>query len=711
MTPVPTPNSVKVPLRVLLVEDLPDDADLIIVALESAGYAVAPTRVDAEADYINALKNGADVILCDEVLPGFSSARAFSLLQGYAPEVPFIIVSGRIGDDLAVQALRDGADDYLLKDRLARLGPAVRGALERRRLMSETRKFCQLIQHIPQLFWVSGAAQTSLSYASPAFEKLTGRTLMDVGHNREDWLNLVHDDDRERVKCAWSRHPALGAYDTQYRMVHADGTQRWVHERAFCMPSGPGEIDSVAGIMEDVTERMDAQGRLLYAAHYDHLTALPNRVLFYDRLRQALAQAQRNDRHVAVFLIDLDRFKIVNDTLGHAIGDKVLQQVAQRLARCLRTQDTVGRLGGDEFGVILTEVAAPADAGLVAKQIVASFGEFIAVEGNELFTTVSIGIALHPSDSESVDGLVRAADAAMYGAKSSGGNGYQFYTADMNERALEKVQLEHRLRRALERGEFLLHFQPKVDLVTGEVSGFEALIRWQPPDGALVAPDDFIPTLEETGLIVPVGQWVLRSACKQVRAWTDAGIRPMPIAINVSARQLRDQDLCAVVRAALHEYDVAPRLLDIEITESAAMQNTDVCIAALKELKALGIHVSLDDFGTGYSSLSYLQRLPVNALKIDRSFIADLATNPDDASIAKAVINMAHNLGLTVVAEGVESEAQLSFLTAHGCDQIQGYYFSRPLAESDATDLLREHRRLRRPASANTETTSVRATG
>ncbi|HEV7799482.1 MAG TPA: EAL domain-containing protein, partial [Burkholderiales bacterium] len=470
-----------------------------------------------------------------------------------------------------------------------------------------------------------------------------------------------------------------------------------MHDRAFPVPGPDGQIYRIAGVTEDVTARKRAEERLVHLAHYDQLTGLPNRVLFYDRLKQALAQARRNDWITAVLFIDLDRFKAVNDTIGHAGGDLLLKDVSDRLARCVRAADTLGRLGGDEFAVVLSKLGTPQDAAGIAAAILEALAEPFDIEGHEIYTTASIGIAVYPSDTENTDILIRNADTAMYEAKAAGRNVYRFYTAEMNQLALERMQLEGKLRRALERKEFLLHFQPKLDLVTGDIAGCEALLRWASPDEGLVSPARFIPLLEETGLIVPVGEWVLQAACAQVKAWKDARVRPVPIAINLSARQFQQQDLTATVRKALHEHAVAARYLELEITESVAMQNAEASIGTLRDLKALGVKLAIDDFGTGYSSLSYLKRLPVDTVKIDRAFVTELATNPDDASIAQAIINMAHNLGLKVVAEGVETASQLAFLTSHDCDQMQGYYFSRAVPEAEMTDMLRQNRRLQRP--------------
>jgi diguanylate cyclase (GGDEF)-like protein/PAS domain S-box-containing protein len=483
----------------------------------------------------------------------------------------------------------------------------------------------------------------------------------------------------------------------EIRLKRKDGSVIWAMSAISLVRDADGKPKHFVSVTQDISGNKLAQERLLHLAHYDHLTGLPNRALFYDRLQQALAQARRNGWISAVLFVDLDRFKIVNDTLGHAHGDEVLQKVAERLTRCVRSGDTVGRLGGDEFAIILNELAASENAGVVAQNVLKVLSDPFAVDGNEVHATASIGIAIYPADSANVDTLISDADTAMYSAKAAGRNGFRYYTSEMNERALEKVQLERKLRRALERDEFLLHFQPKMDIASGEIAGFEALLRWQPPGSALVPPERFIPLLEETGLIVPVGEWVLRAACAQVSQWSAAHLRPVPIAVNLSARQFHQQDLCAVVKKSLKEHGVAAGFIELEITESAAMRNPETSIATLRELKALGVHLSIDDFGTGYSSLSYLKRLPVDTVKIDRSFITDLATNPDDASIAQAIINMAHNLRLKVVAEGVETASQLSFLSSHGCDQMQGYYFARPLPANEVTQMLQENRQLQRP--------------
>ena len=481
---------------------------------------------------------------------------------------------------------------------------------------------------------------------------------------------------------------------SERRLLRKDGSLLWVHHSTSLARDEKGQPRHFITVAEDISERKRVQEQLIHLAHHDSLTSLPNRELFYDRLGHALDRARRRNWIVGVLFIDLDRFKVVNDTLGHNVGDQLLRQVAPRLAQCVRAEDTVGRLGGDEFAIILTELVRIDDAGVVAQKIIAMLAEPFDVEGHEVFTTASIGIATYPGDADTGAILIKHADVAMYRAKAQGKNNYQFYSAAMNTQTAERLQLENLLRYAIQRNEFVLHYQPKADLRTGRITGVEALLRWQRPGGALVPPGDFIPLLEESGLIVAAGEWVLRAACAQIRAWLEGGLTPVPVAVNLSARQFHQQNICEMVTNTLREFGIAPHLLELEITEGAAMHDADGTTATLRSLKALGVHIAIDDFGTGYSSLGYLKRFPIDSLKIDRSFVTDLPDDQDDASIAQAVITMAHALRLKVIAEGVENEAQLEFLAANGCDEMQGYYFSRPLSDEACTQLLRDGRKL-----------------
>jgi diguanylate cyclase (GGDEF)-like protein/PAS domain S-box-containing protein len=453
-------------------------------------------------------------------------------------------------------------------------------------------------------------------------------------------------------------------------------------------------LQSLANTMGTAIDRKALEQRFAYLAQFDSLTGLPNRSLLLDRFTQTLTLAARHRWMVGILFVDLDRFKVVNDTRGHGMGDALLVQVAGRLQECVRTADTVGRLGGDEFAVVLSALERAADAGLVADKVINALSLPFHLEGQEIYISASLGIAMYPSDGTRADELLKNSDTAMYRAKERGRNTFQYYVPEMNERSAERLALETQLRGALERQEFLLHYQPKANIATGEISGFEALLRWQHPVRGLVGPDLFISILEDTGMIVPVGEWVLRTVCEQLTRWKAAGILTRPVAVNLSARQFQQKNLDSVIAAILAETRVDADLLELELTESMLMKDPEEARQTLEALRAYGVALAVDDFGTGYSSLLYLQRFPLDALKIDRAFIRDITTKPDDASIAVAIITLAHSLKLKVIAEGVETEAQLNFLRANGCDEMQGYYFSPALNVESCTRALIERRRL-----------------
>ena len=438
-------------------------------------------------------------------------------------------------------------------------------------------------------------------------------------------------------------------------------------------------LTELTGDIAFAIDHLDKQEKLNYLAYYDVLTGLPSRTLFQDRLDQALTSANRHEGRLAVLLIDLDNFKNINDSLGHNAGDQLLKQLATRLANSLREGDTVARLGGDEFVSILVNVASEEDVTVVTQRILKLSAEPFTIDDHELFVTCSIGISLYPKDGEDAETLLKNADAALYSAKDKGRNNAQFCSAEMNVKALQRLTLENDLRQALKRQEFLLHYQPRVDLCSGEITGMEALVRWQHPEQGLVPPGSFIPAAEDSGLIVPLGTWVLHTACAQNKAWQAAGLKPVCVAVNLSARQFRQQDLVELVTRILRETGLDAAYLELELTESMIMHDVEATIATLTRLKAIGVKFSIDDFGTGYSSLSYLKRFPIDFLKIDQSFVRDLTTDPDDAAITKTIISMAHDLGHKVIAEGVETEEQKSFLQLHHCDEMQGYLFSRPV--------------------------------
>lgn len=452
------------------------------------------------------------------------------------------------------------------------------------------------------------------------------------------------------------------------------------------------EVAYYVGIFTDITNIKLTEQRLHHLAHFDPLTQLPNRLLFHDRFQQALLEVGRHQRMVALILLDLDRFKNINDTLGHQAGDALLDAAAKRLSSCVRKSDTVARLGGDEFSLVLSDIPDPKSAAGVARKIIEVFAEPFNLDGREVFVTASMGITLYPSDGARVERLLQNADMALYRAKEQGRNNFQFFSEDMNLEVVKRLDLELALRGALERNEFAVYYQPRLDCLTGRITGVEALVRWNHPTRGVVEPSDFIYAAEETGLIVPIGEWVLRASCEQKRAWQEAGLPSVDMAVNVSARQLGQTDLVDTAVGIIADTGLDPGSIELELTETVAMKDADATIRILREFKKNGIRVCIDDFGTGYSSLSYLKRFPIDKLKIDKSFVEFCPTSPDDKAIVETVVAMAHSLKLSVVAEGVETEDQLSLLRMVNCDEWQGYYFSPPVPADEFAALLQKRR-------------------
>ncbi|MCI0528087.1 MAG: EAL domain-containing protein, partial [Nitrospira sp.] len=506
--------------------------------------------------------------------------------------------------------------------------------------------------------------------------------------------DLTHPDD---AKVDWNLFRALvegkrDHYQIEKRYYRKEGALVWGHLNVSIVRGAGGEPLFAISMVENITERKRAEETIQHLAYYDVVTNLPNRTLFNDRLSLALTYARHNQRKLAVMFLDLDRFKTINETLGHAIGDRLLRAVAERLGSCLREGDTIARLGGDEFMLLLPETSYADDEAKIAQKILEVFKLAFHLEGHELHITPSIGIALYPNDGEDAETLLKKADTALHRAKTQGGNSYQFNTITMNAKALERLVLENGLRRSLEREEMVVYYQPQVSLHSGQVVGMEALLRWKHPDRGLMPPMKFIPLAEETDLIVSIGEWVLYSACVQAKTWQMGGFPPLRVAVNISARLFRQHSLLETVRRALRETRLDPDCLELELTEGTLMENAEITIKTLHELKTMGTHLSVDDFGTGYSSLSYLKRFPIDTLKIDQSFVRDITTDPDDAAIARLIIAMAHSLKLKVIAEGVETEEQLAFLQTQECDEMQGYLFSKPLPVEAFTQLLQERR-------------------
>ena len=527
-----------------------------------------------------------------------------------------------------------------------------------------------------------------------------------LGFEREDFLQVGPGRDHDgRSQLAELYDKLLagdqGAPMAELQLHRKDGSQLAVEVQRRTLRSGQSWI--LVAVARDITERKEAEQRLLKLAHFDTLTGLPNRSQFYDSLTHALTQAQEHQWSVAVLFLDVDRFKNVNDTLGHTIGDELLRQFSSRLVDCLRVRDTISRFGGDEFAAILILPDGAQHSVVVVDKIREAMRKPFDLHGHEVTVTASIGIAVFPDDATDADTLIQYADTAMYRAKEAGRDAFRFFTAEMNAQSMARLDMENALRRAIDNEEFVLFFQPKVHIVTGRVSGAEVLIRWRRPGHGMVSPAVFIPLLEETGLIVRVGNWVLDQACRKIADWCASSIGPVHLSVNVSGIQFFVGGLEEEVLRAIRKHDIAPDLLELELTESSLMSNAEETISVLRNLKALGIQISIDDFGTGYSSLAYLKRFPIDKLKIDIAFVREVTSNPDDAAIVLAIISMAHSMKLQVIAEGVENDAQLAYLRRHGCDEMQGYYFSRPVPQEEFEQMLMKGKQLQAPREMGSE--------
>ncbi|WP_298239574.1 cell division protein ZapA [uncultured Bradyrhizobium sp.] len=530
-----------------------------------------------------------------------------------------------------------------------------------------------------------------------AAERVYGRPVADFMADQALWLGAVHPADQGLV-LQWLSSVVRGGPSTlQYRIIDSGGQVRWLEDRARAVLDGNGRPLRIDGVSSDITERKLHEEETSWLVNHDALTGLPNRNLLNDRLGQALARARRAEQPVGVLFLDLDGFKFINDSFGHTLGDNLLKAVSTRLSGAVRDGDSVARLGGDEFVVVLENVGDAAAAEAVAQQVLQALAQPFTVGDQSLHVTTSIGISVFPEDGHSPEILLKHADVAMYRAKDQGRNGVQRYAREMSVRTDERVQLERALRLSVQAEQFELHYQPQVDLRSGAVSSVEALIRWHHPEFGKVSPARFIPLAEETGLIIPLGEWVLRQACRQLKAWHDAGRRDLTMAVNVSARQFHHQDIPRLVRRVLEETGVPPQSLELELTESVLLYNADAVIEVLRQLKAIGVSLAMDDFGTGYSSLSYLKRFPIDTIKIDRSFTTDLPQSKDAASITRAIIAMAQSLDMRTVAEGVETEDQLGFLSLNACDAVQGFYFSPALPAEQVGAMLAENRPLTVP--------------
>ena len=693
--------------KILIADDDPLSRLFVKNALEPAGMVVleATGGKDALAKF-EAI--GPDLVILDIMMPDMDGyltcSRVRSLPSG--KRVPILVLTGLDDAQSIGQAYQHGATDFITKPVNATiLCHHVRYMLRTNNVLhalirSESR--LELAQRIARIGNWDWNPTTNRFTMSNELCRLVGVRPQDFAGTFEAFLALVHADDRPIVTGALQK--LVGQHtpcDIDHRIVLPNGTDFIIHLQAEGVREEETDDITVIGTAQDITERKQAERAIHQLAYYDSLTGLANRVLFKDRLSNALSYAERHHQHLATLFIDLDRFKIINDTLGHTVGDLLLTHVAERLSDSVRQSDSVSRhadhepmhalarLGGDEFTILLTALPQPEDAGRVARRILDSLAHPFSIEGHEIFISASIGISIFPSDGSTVEALLKNADTAMYHAKEQGRNNCQFYSSGLNAAAAERLDLENELRRALEREEFVVFYQPKLNIHSRRILGAEALVRWKHPKRGLVPPGVFLNAAIDTGLIRSMDEWVLREACRQVKAWEKAGLPAITISANVSNSLFHGRTLPTTVADALRDSGLNPAQLELELTESIAMRDVEASVTMLEGLRTMGVRLSIDDFGTGYSSLSYLQRFPLSRLKIDQSFVRDLLTNENNVKITRAIIAMAHSLNLAVLAEGVETEGQLARLREEGCDEVQGYLFSRPVCAEDFEKLLK----------------------
>jgi diguanylate cyclase (GGDEF)-like protein/PAS domain S-box-containing protein len=691
----------KKPIKVLLlVEDNPGDARLLREMLNEQGSQYTElTHVERMSDAEKHLaEHEVDIILIDLGLPDADGLAAVRRAHAAAPRVPLVVLTGLDDESLAAQALQEGAQDYLIKGQIEARGllRALRYAVERKNmeeaLFGEKERAQVTLNSIGDAVACTDISG-NISFLNLVAEKMSGWTWQEAaGRPMPEVLRILDASSREIVA-----NPMDVEFDRDEIMhlppncvlIRRDGIEIPIEDSVAAIHDREGKATGAVIVFRDVSAVRAMALEMAHLAEHDFLTGLPNRMLLNDRVSRAIASAPRHMKKVAVLFLDLDGFKHINDSLGHAIGDKLLQSIAKRLGNCVRGADTVSRQGGDEFVVLLSEVELSEDAAIAARRMLRAVAELHSVDQHDLHVTTSIGVSVYPDDALDAETLIKNADTAMYQAKENGRQSYQFFRPAMNIRAVERQSIEESLRRALERKEFSLHYQPKIDLRTGEITGAEALLRWTHPVRGPISPAQFIPIAEDCGLILPIGNWVLREACKQAREWLDADLPLGTMAVNISAMDFLNEKFLEGIFANLQETGLDPRSLELELTESVLMKHAGTAESSLKALRARGVHLAVDDFGTGYSSLSYLRRFPVDALKIDQSFVRQITTTPEETSIVAAVISMGRSLKLRVIAEGVETQDELAFLQAHHCDEAQGYYFSRPVPPQQFAQLLK----------------------
>jgi diguanylate cyclase (GGDEF)-like protein/PAS domain S-box-containing protein len=683
----------------LLIEDNPGDARILREMLsERATSPIKLLQAECMSDAEKHLaENLFDIILLDLGLPDAQGLAAVRRAHALAPHVPLVILTSLDDETISSQALQEGAQDYLIKGQIETrsLLRALRYAVERK--IMEEALFAEKERAEVTLNCIGDAVACTdifgnISFLNKVAEKMTGWTLKDaLGRPMAEVLRL-----RDAVSHKMIPNPMESGV-VMNQPVHLprncvllsrSGLETPIEDSVAPIHDRSRNAAGAVIVFRDVSTARAMAMQMAHSAQHDFLTGLPNRMFLNDRIAQAIALTHRNMKKIAVLFLDLDGFKHINDSLGHPIGDKLLQSVAKHLVGCVRDTDTVSRQGGDEFVVLLSEMDESEDAAVGARRMLQAVAETHSIDQHDLHVTASIGVSVFPDDGLDAETLIKNADTAMYQAKENGRQSYQFFKPSMNVRAVERQSIEESLRRALERQEFALHYQPKISLRTGEITGAEALIRWTHPTRGPVSPARFIPVAEDSGLILPIGNWVLREACARARSWVDAGLRPITMAVNISAMQFRHDGFLEGIFATLQETGLDPKLLELELTESVLMKNASSTEGILKALRSKGIQLAVDDFGTGYSSLSYLRKFPIDALKIDQSFVRQITTTPDETTIVTAVISMGRSLNLRVVAEGVETEEELAFLQAQQCDEAQGYFFGRPVPHKQFAQLL-----------------------
>jgi diguanylate cyclase (GGDEF)-like protein len=731
------------PIKILVIDD--DTAILKVMEEYFSRKGFTPLLADDGQVGLDLFaKESPDLILLDLRLPGMDGLDVLSHINKNAPDIPVIIISGQGTVKDASEALKTGAWDYITKPifDMQVLDIAVINVLERAKAKQEKsnyqknlktnleqeasdleqrsleleKAYRNLNREIEERRRAENAIQQERTFIqtiidgvrdpariiSPDFGVLmlnqAALTLLPSKQTSLEELTCYQAYRQSDTPCSGEDHQCVlkevlktgKSFSVQHKDILEDGKERIFQIEASPLWNPDGTLHGVLEVIRNISEDLSTEAqlrehreRLYHLVHHDALTNLPNRMLLQDRLSRMMMKAKRNNTHVAILFLDLDRFKKINETLGHDVGDKLLLEVSKRLENCVRKSDTVARLGGDEFGIILDDLRDVKFVAVVARKILQALSKPILIQEYELYATSSIGISLYPDDSEEEDELLRCADTALYRAKDAGKNNYQYYTSDMNTRAFEFLLMESGLRKALDNDELVVFYQPLINLKNNKLIGMEALLRWQHPEKGMISPGDFIPLAEETGLIEPIGEWVLRAACIQNKKWQDAGYPPVKVSVNMSARQFSKRNVVEMIDNILKEIDLSPEYLGIEITESVIMQDVKSTISKLKKMNEMGISLSIDDFGTGYSSLSYLKLFPIDNLKIDRSFVFNITSDSTDAAIAASVILLAHSMNLKVVAEGVETKEQLEVLRQQGCDIVQGFLFSKPLAAEE----------------------------